>query len=64
MRRGTTGKYHVRDYGGDQVRAFIQAHLPPDPPLDLNGELQQLRLLVYQNCLPLPFQGYATEVRY
>ena len=23
-----------------------------------------LRLLVYENCLPLPFQGYATEVRH
>ena len=42
MRRGTTGKYNVRDYGGEQVRAFIPAHLPPDPPLDLNGKLQQL----------------------
>ena len=42
MRRGTTGKYNVRDYGGEQARAFIPAHLPPDPPLDLNGKLQQL----------------------
>jgi len=42
MRRGTTGEYNVRDYGGELVRAFVPAHLPPDPPLDLNGKLQQL----------------------
>ena len=42
MRRGTTGTYHVRDSGGEQVRAFVPAPLPPEPPLDLNGDLQQL----------------------
>ena len=41
MRRGTTGKYSIRDYGGEQVRAFVPANLPPDPPLDLSGDLQQ-----------------------
>ena len=42
MRRGTTGRYHVRNYGGEQVRAFVPAPLPPDPPLALDGDLQQL----------------------
>ena len=42
MRRGTTGRYHVRDYGGEQVRAFVPAPLPPDPHLSLDGDLQQL----------------------
>ncbi len=42
MRRGTTDTYHVRDSGGEQVRAFVPAPLPPEPPLDLNGDLQQL----------------------
>ena len=42
MRRGTTGTYHVRNSGGEQVRAFVPAPLPPDPPLALDGDLQQL----------------------
>ena len=42
MRRGTTGRYHIRHNGGEQVRAFIPAPLPPDPPLGLDGNLHQL----------------------
>ena len=42
MQRGETGKYHVRNFRGEQVRAFVPAPLPPDPPLDLGGDLQQL----------------------
>ena len=42
MRRGTTGRYDIRSHRGEQVRAFVPAHLPPDPPLDLGGDLQQL----------------------
>ena len=42
MRRGPTGRYHVRSYGDEQVRAFVPVPLPPDPPLTLDGDLQQL----------------------
>ena len=41
MRRGTTGRYEVTSAGGEEVRAFIPAPLPPAPTLDLNGVLQQ-----------------------
>ncbi len=42
MRRGTTGTYHVRNSGGEQVRAFVPVPLPPEPALALDGDLQQL----------------------
>ena len=42
MRRGTTGTYHVRDSGGEQIRAFVPAPLPPSPPLVMGGNLHQL----------------------
>ncbi|MFH0944557.1 MAG: Fic family protein [Planctomycetota bacterium] len=35
MKRGRTGRYEVTVAGGEQVRAFVPASLPPDPPLDL-----------------------------
>ncbi|HEB89711.1 MAG TPA: Fic family protein [Deltaproteobacteria bacterium] len=35
MRRGLTGRYEVTSVGGEEVRAFVPAPLPPDPPLDL-----------------------------
>lgn len=35
MRRGRTGRYEVTAVGGEKVRAFVPAPLPPDPPLDL-----------------------------
>ncbi len=41
MERGKTGRYQVTNYGGEVVRAFIPAPLPPDPPLMLDGPLQQ-----------------------
>ena len=41
MQRGETGRYWVSRDGGEQVRAFIPAALPPDPPLVLEGGLQQ-----------------------
>ena len=41
MERGKTGHYQVTSYGGEVVRAFIPAPLPPDPPLALEGTLQQ-----------------------
>ena len=42
MERGETGRYHVASFRGEEVRAFIPAPLPPDPPLALEGTLQQL----------------------
>ena len=42
MQRGETGKYQVRNYGDEMVHAFIPAPLPPDPPLSMDGGLQQL----------------------
>ena len=42
MQRGETGKYQVRNYGDEMAHAFIPAPLPPDPPLSMDGDLQQL----------------------
>ena len=42
MERGETGRYQVTRFGGEEVRAFIPAPLPPDPPTVLDGALQQL----------------------
>jgi hypothetical protein len=41
MHRGPTGRLHVTTFGGETVRAFVPAPLPPVPPLDLTGALQQ-----------------------
>ncbi len=41
MRRGEIGIYEVTSVGGEQVRAFIPAPLPPNPALVLDGPLQQ-----------------------
>lgn len=41
MQRGETGRYEVTSVGGEQVRAFVPAPLPPFPPLVLEGTLQQ-----------------------
>jgi cell filamentation protein, protein adenylyltransferase len=41
MQRGETGRYEVTSTGGEQVRAFMPAPLPPVPPLVLDGPLQQ-----------------------
>lgn len=37
MKRGSTGQYETTATGGETVRAFVPAPLPPDPPLDLYG---------------------------
>ena len=42
MQRGKTGGYEVTSAGGEQVRAFMPAPLPPVPALALDGPLQQL----------------------
>jgi Fic family protein len=43
MERGRTGHDDVTRVGGEEVRAFVPAPLPPEPPLDLTGA--RLRLL-------------------
>ena len=35
MHRGETGRYEVTPAGGESVRAFVPARLPPEPALDL-----------------------------
>lgn len=37
----TTGSYRIIATTGEQVRAFVPAPLPPDPPLRLEGTLQR-----------------------
>lgn len=39
MRRGESGEYQGSTVGGEPVRAFIPAPLPPVPPLALEGRL-------------------------
>jgi Fic family protein len=41
MRRGETGTYESTTAGGETVRAFIPAPLPPAPPLVFEGDLQR-----------------------
>ena len=42
MRRGEIGSYEVTSIGGERVRAFVPAPLPPQPALILDGSLQQV----------------------
>lgn len=41
MKRGLTGAYEVTSVGGERVRAFVPKPLPPQPPVRLEGPLQQ-----------------------
>ena len=41
MRRGQIGRYESASAGGERVRAFVPAPLPPDPALVLDGPLQR-----------------------
>ena len=41
MRRGETGRYEGVVAGGESVRAFVPAPLPPAPPLVLDGGLER-----------------------
>ena len=41
MRRGEIGTYEETSTGGERVRAFVPAPLPPRPVLHLDGPLQQ-----------------------
>jgi Fic family protein len=40
MRRQNPGRYEVTSAGGEQIRAFVPAPLPPIPPLAFEGDLQ------------------------
>ena len=42
MKRGVMGRYESTAVGGETVRAFIPAPLPPEPALELAGPLQSL----------------------
>lgn len=42
MKRGETGRYEVSTTGGEAVRAFVPAPLPPTPTIVLDGHLQEL----------------------
>lgn len=42
MQRHLTGQYQSTAIGGETVKAFVPAPLPPQPPLDLSGKRQQL----------------------
>ena len=41
MKREVTGQYKVTHYDEEQVRAFVPHPLPPVPPLEMSGSLQQ-----------------------
>lgn len=42
MKRGITGRYEITSIGGEQIRAFIPNPLPPDPPLVMTPDRQNL----------------------
>ena len=42
MQRGAIGRCETASVGGEQVQAFVPAPLPPQPPLVMDGALQQL----------------------
>jgi len=41
MRRGETGRYEETAVGGERVRAFVPAPLPPEPAVVFQGDLQR-----------------------
>jgi Fic family protein len=42
MQRGTTGRYLTSTTGGESVRAFVPAPLPPNPPIDITPQRQRM----------------------
>lgn len=42
MQRGTTGKYEISTFGGEEVRAFVPHPLPPEPKASLEGDLREI----------------------
>jgi Fic family protein len=41
LKRGVTGTYEVSTLAGERVRAFVPSELPPQPPLELDANLQE-----------------------
>lgn len=41
MERGAIGHYDIRVVGGERISAFVPDPLPPDPPLELDGQFLQ-----------------------
>lgn len=41
MQRSATGAYATTHVGGEEIRAFVPAPLPPAPPLAIDGPLQR-----------------------
>ena len=41
MKRGVTGRYHVTITARERIKAFVPKPLPPEPPLVIDGTLQQ-----------------------
>lgn len=41
MQRKEAGRYHITNYREEQVLAYIPAPLPPNPPIVMDGTLQQ-----------------------
>jgi Fic family protein len=42
VKRGLTGFYEITSAGGERVRAFVPYPLPPNPPLEMSRNRQQL----------------------
>ena len=42
MNHRTTGRYLTQTLLGESVRAFVPMPLPPEPPIEINGERQLL----------------------
>ncbi len=42
MNRGPSGRIVTFRIGGEEVRAFVPLGLPPEPPLEMNGQRQTL----------------------
>ncbi|MFM7286498.1 MAG: hypothetical protein ACKO02_06700 [Cyanobium sp.] len=43
MKRDGAGRTEITSTAGEEVRAFVPAPLPPDPPVLIAGALQALR---------------------
>ncbi len=42
MQRGLPGRLEITVVGDERIRAFVPCPLPPAPPVDLSGPIQQL----------------------
>jgi len=42
LKRGTTGRYEISTIAGEEIKAFIPAPLPPEPPLEIDNRRQRL----------------------